>query len=362
MVVAATHPIQHFCPQYASLSAVPGVDLTVVFHSLRGVESYHDEGFGAEVTWGAHLLDGYDSVHLAGSSLGRELARLSPDWLVIYGYASPMARHAWWWAMRNPKTKVAYVADSEFRHRAPTSLASRVKRVGLRLLFRRVTTFLTVGTANEDYYRVHGVPEEKLVRMNFPIDPSLNFDPRRAAELREELGIAPDAMVILNVGKFEARKRQQVLIEATADLPGIHLLLAGTGAELDACREAAAGRHDVTFLGFVAPEDLAPCYALADVYVHPSTYDPHPLAVSEAAAAGCVCVVSDKTGSWGQLDDVVPGRTGVVVPSNDVKAWTQALSDLADDRPRAAAMGEAARKDSAVHQDRAHGGFIGDLV
>lgn len=362
IVVVATHPIQHFCPQYASLAAADGVDLTVVFDSLHGVETYRDPGFGRDVSWGARLLEGYRSIHLEGRSLADELNNLNPDWLVVYGYFSPIARRAWAWALAHPRVRVAYIADSEFRNAAPRSFAARCKRGILTLLFRRANAFLTVGNANEDYYRAHRVAESKMVRMHFPVDPTLLVDGAGGHTLREEWGIAPSALVILNVGKFEPWKRQADLIRATADVDGVHLVLVGTGAELDACREIALGRDDVTFAGFVPPSDLGSYYAMADVYAHPSTYDPHPLAVSEAAAAGCACVVSDRIGSWGSTDDVIPGESGMTYPATDTRALAHALRELEADRGRTAALGAVAQRHSQQYQERAHGGFLADLA
>ena len=43
-------------------------------------------------------------------------------------------------------------------------------------LLRHVTLFLTVGDANEAYYRNYGVLDERMVRSPFPIDVRL-YDP-----------------------------------------------------------------------------------------------------------------------------------------------------------------------------------------
>jgi glycosyltransferase involved in cell wall biosynthesis len=362
LVIVATHPIQHFCPQYRSLAALPGVDVLVVFDSLQGVESYFDDGFATEVSWGRGLLDGYEHTTLTSQNLDTLLNQVDPDWLVVYGYASPVARKTWAWALRHPRTKFAYIADSEQRHRQPPSLRSRAKSVFLSALFRRVDAFLTVGDANEEYYRSHLVGPSKLIRMHFPIDPTLEFSEDAGKQHRERLGIAPDALVVLNVGKFEQRKRQADAIEACRDAPGVHLLLAGSGSELDNCRARADGMSNVTFLGFQAPEDLASYYALADVYVHPSEFDPHPLSVSEAAAAGCALVVSDAIGSWGATDDVIPGETGLVYSVADVDGLAESIKRLEDDRERCRTMGQRAQETSVRYQKRAHGGFVADLL
>lgn len=363
LVIVATHPIQHFCPQYRSLASLPGVELTVVFHSLMGVEAYRDPGFDADISWGKGLLEGFEyQVLQDGQRLGKVLNQLSPDCVIVYGYTSPIARKTWVWALKHPSKKVAYISDSEFRHDVPKTLKNRVKFAIVLALFRRVNAFLTVGDANEEYYAAHRVDPSRLVRMHFPIDPALPATSTAAApDRRAELEIAENTLVVLNVGKFLPMKRQKDLIDAIKLVPDAHLVLAGSGVHLDECKRAAAGLDNVTFLGFQQPKDLAAYYSMSDVYVHPSTYDPHPLAVSEAAAAGLALVVSDKTGSWGASDDVIPDETGYVVPAGDIAAIAKVLQKFVFDRELATTMGGRAHENSRGFQAIAHGGFIDAL-
>ncbi|GAA5147577.1 hypothetical protein GCM10023340_20200 [Nocardioides marinquilinus] len=364
LVVLVSHPIQHFCPQYRSLAERSDVDLTVVFGSLKGAEPYHDAGFGRQVSWGAGLLEGFDwRIAPNNRAVASALDDLAPDHLVIYGYAEPISRAAWRWAWRRD-VSIAYVADSEDRHDAAKGLREPLKALVIRRLFRRVSTFLSVGDANEEYYLARGVPQDRIVRMHFPISPAMLGRDEAQTELRAELGVHPEALVVLNVGKFETRKRQRDLVETARRFTprDLHLLMAGSGDELEACRELAADAPNITFLGFVPPGGLVQLYRGSDVYAHVSSYDPHPLAVSEAAASGCALVVADTTGSWGTHDDVAPYETGLVVRCGQIDELAAALGALAANRPWAAAMGTAARARAERFQRRSHGGFIDDLA
>src|SRR4051812_46365907 len=102
VVIVVSHPIQHFCPQYRSLAAHPGIDLTVIFASLKGSEGYFDGDFGEQISWGTDLLKGFEWIALDDStSLSSAISAKAPDWLIVYGYGSPIARSGWRWALRH---------------------------------------------------------------------------------------------------------------------------------------------------------------------------------------------------------------------------------------------------------------------
>jgi glycosyltransferase involved in cell wall biosynthesis len=173
-------------------------------------------------------------------------------------------------------------------------------------------------------------------------------------------------LVVLSSGKLIPRKRQGDLVAAIArseQRDRTALVLLGTGPDEDTLREAAA-RLGVRLVlpGFVRPAELLPWYLLADVYAHVSDFDPHPLAVSEAIHSGLPVVASDRIGSWGPTDDVVPGHNGLVVPTGDVAALADALAALLGDDARRAAMAAASRDRGHVLQAAAYEGFADELV
>ena len=90
-------------------------------------------------------------------------------------------------------------------------------------------------------------------------------------------------------------------IEAFAelDLPGTKVII-GDGPQ----REELQKRYkDVVFLGAKFNEELAACYASADVFVFPSLTDTFGLVVLEAMASGTPVAAYDATGPR----DVIPG-------------------------------------------------------
>jgi glycosyltransferase involved in cell wall biosynthesis len=119
-----------------------------------------------------------------------------------------------------------------------------------------------------------------------------------------------------------------------------HLVVVGDGPYLN---EMKAQLSDLpcTFTGRLAGDDLAKAYASADIFVFPSTTDTFGNVVLEAQASGLPVVVSDQ---GGPCENILPDKTGRVVPGNDVEALAAALNDILSNPRQQQAMGRAARR------------------
>lgn len=99
-------------------------------------------------------------------------------------------------------------------------------------------------------------------------------------DLRERLGIAPDAFVLLSFGHITDRKNQHLLVEAMAQVPGAVLVIAGPqpstrqrGAAFYRQQAAALGCADRVHVidRFIPDDEAAACFAAADAAA--LTYD-----------------------------------------------------------------------------------------
>jgi glycosyltransferase involved in cell wall biosynthesis len=93
---------------------------------------------------------------------------------------------------------------------------------------------------------------------------------------------------------------------------------------------------------FRARDDVANRLRGADVYVHATRADNHPLAVLEALASGVPVIASRVGGIPEQLTD----ETGVLFEAGDPQSLAAAISGLLDDPDRRARMGAAAVADA----------------
>lgn len=164
-------------------------------------------------------------------------------------------------------------------------------------------------------------------------------DPERAARH----GVDPAKTRILYVGRISKEKSLDVLADAflpiAASRSDVQLVLVGDGpyrAEL-AARLAGA---PVAFTGYLAGEDLSVVYASCDLFAFPSTTDTFGNVILEAQASGLPVIATD---AGGPCENLLAGRTGLVVPGGDARALREAMEGLIRDPERRARMGREAR-------------------
>jgi len=370
-----SHPIQHFCPQYTSWATLPEVDLKVFFASNHGLVAYHDKGFGRAVKWEGIKLDFTHEFlrdaegkaignAIDAQDLAERLSAFSPDVVVVYGYAQALQRRALRWAKAAGVPALMF-SDSELR--ASRNWAKRaVKAIVLPRVFRNARLFLTVGDANEAYYRNYGVPDDRLIRCFYPID-VCHYDSIVAKRdecrnhIRSQLEIPAHHKVLLMVGKLVPWKRQADLVQFSNAIQGkrddITVVLAGTGPDETSLRTLTRriGIGGVLFAGFVSPELLAEYYCAADIYVHCSDREPHSVAISEAIYCGLPIILSSRCGSYGPTDDVRPGLNGFVYPCGHIRDMSRLLLHVLGEEEVHAHMCEASKRIGRQHQALAHG-------
>ena len=148
--------------------------------------------------------------------------------------------------------------------------------------------------------------------------------------LRREHGIAPDAFLIGALGRAEASKGLDELIEAfeLAQLGDeVRLAIVGGGRDWQRLRTKAAGH--IVMPGFVArPQDWFACF---DAFVSAARSEPFGLVFLEAMSAGLPVLATASQGAshlqaQGLIERPLP-------PVRDVPALAQALRTLASERP-----------------------------
>jgi glycosyltransferase involved in cell wall biosynthesis len=232
-------------------------------------------------------------------------------------------------------------------------------RLLARITVRYADAFLVAGDEVEEAYRCElGVHPSRIVRYPYVVD-CTRFVPALEAErarLREEAGLAGNALVVTLINRLEPEKGLDVAVEgihdALAALPSdtrsrVHVLIAGGGllrGQVERDLRAHGLADCCTLLGEAGAEDVVKLLRISDVFLYAGTRGTnYSMAVLEAMACGCAVVATTQPRSNATL--LADGR-GLAIPPGDARAIAEALRKLladAADAPLARAMGERAR-------------------
>lgn len=153
------------------------------------------------------------------------------------------------------------------------------------------------------------------------------FDPQARQRLRAELGLSEDDFLIGALGRVEASKGLDLLIDAfvAAGLPQTRLAIVGGGRDWQALRRRAPA--EVLMPGFVAQPSQ--WFSAFDTFVSAARSEPFGLVFLEAMSAGLPVLATRSQG--GEHFAALIERP--LVPCEDAQALRQALQQLRAERP-----------------------------
>jgi D-inositol-3-phosphate glycosyltransferase len=214
---------------------------------------------------------------------------------------------------------------------------------------------LVANTADEARQLVdlYGARADRVVTVAPGVDLE-HFRPGEASGARTRLGVPPDAVLLLFVGRIQPLKAPDVLLHAAARMvaqdPGLRdrLVVAvvggpsGTGLiEPTALQDLAHELGLADLVRFETPQGgpfqrdrLRDWYAAADAVAVPSHNESFGLVALEAQACGTPVVATDV---GGLRTTVADGRSGLLVPGHGADAWASALTRAVADRRRLSA-------------------------
>jgi glycosyltransferase involved in cell wall biosynthesis len=227
---------------------------------------------------------------------------------------------------------------------AKTELYRRLERS----LARRTDRLIGVSEQTvDDLVRLGVAPREKfsVIPLGLDLRAFENIDRSAGDDLRAELSVAEDDVLLVFVSRIVPIKRLDVLLvafsRAKAEAARAHLAIVGDGetrADFERLASDLGVRDAVSFLGY--RRDLRPVAAAADVAVLSSDNEGTPVWLIEAAAAGTAAIATDVGGT----SEVVTPETGIVVQPDDEAALASAISRLAADPALRRRMGGKGRE------------------
>jgi glycosyltransferase involved in cell wall biosynthesis len=201
-----------------------------------------------------------------------------------------------------------------------------LRRLGWPAFLHQFDALIAYSQRGADQYRACGVtPERIFVAFNATAPRPTQPPPQRSAAFA-------GAPTVLFVGRLQARKRVDILLQACASLPDAiqpRLVIVGDGNELGPLRSLAQRIYPrAEFAGERSGQALAPFWTAADLFVLPGTGG---LAVQEAMSHALPVIVARGDGTQ---DDLVRPQNGWQIPPDDPAALREALLQALSDAPR----------------------------
>jgi len=192
---------------------------------------------------------------------------------------------------------------------------------------------VTVSRFVENYLVAAGVPRDRITTVATGVDFAHYDRSAVAGDLRGELGLPADALLIGTVAILRAKKGHADILDAAPAVlqrfPDAHFVFAGDGAQTAnlKARIAADGLTErVHLLGL--RRDVTNVLASLDVFVLPTHQEALGTAFIEAGAMGLPTVATNIDGVPEVVQD---GRTGLLVPVMDGAAIAEAIGKLLAD-------------------------------
>ncbi|BAY66026.1 glycosyl transferase, group 1 family protein [Calothrix brevissima NIES-22] len=240
----------------------------------------------------------------------------SPDVVVLNGWF----HKPYFWLAFAPElrqTSLIFTMDTPWygtwkQHLAPWFLRSYLQRMD---------RFVVPGERSWQYALRLGAESTNIMRGLYGIDYDV-WSPLWEKRLK------PDwPRSFLFVGRYVPVKAIDLLVEAyqlyrsQVSNPWT-LVCCGQGA----LESKLQGQPGIDNRGFLQPTEMQSVWQSAGAFILPSRFDPWPLALVEAAAAGLPIVCTEVCGS--AVEVVRPWYNGLIIPKEDAKALAKALLTL----------------------------------
>ncbi|WP_197444005.1 glycosyltransferase [Maioricimonas rarisocia] len=196
-------------------------------------------------------------------------------------------------------------------------------------------------------HRRNGFPKERMLFIpNGVEDPAQVPVAVPPAELRQQLGIPADAIVVGSLGRLAEVKGFATAVEAVAMLrereQNVHLVLVGDGPEEQNLRSLAGQLGIAAYVHLPGRQSqVADWLRMFDVYVNSSRSEAMSMGILEAMAAGIPILATD-VGDNRLLVDGAPA-CGLVTPAGNASSMAAQLERFVNDSPLRASFGVAGR-------------------
>ena len=363
LAIISTHPIQYNSPFFKLLAQRKKIRLKVFYTwSQSENEQKYDPGFGKNIKWDIPLLEGYDYVfveniaktpgshHFNGinnPTLINEIKNWDATAVLVYGWNFKSHLNALKY-FKN-KLPVLFRGDSTLLDEK-VGVKKILRRLFLRYVYSYVDTALYAGSANKEYFKVHGFKDNEMEFMPHAVDNKRfelsEINSNEADKLKQLINIPKNATVFLFAGKLEEKKQPDFLANVFCQLTddSAFLIIVGNGEMEKELKQKYFNHPQIRFLDFVNQQHMPSLYACCDVFILPSKGpgETWGLGINEAMAGGRAVIASDACGA--AYDLVINKRNGFVFEKNNPSMLKTFIQYFIGNKNAAKKMGEQSHK------------------
>jgi glycosyltransferase involved in cell wall biosynthesis len=238
------------------------------------------------------------------------------------------------WAAGKLKIPILYTCHAWSFHPDQNPLVRRFRIWSEDFLTSRMNLNICGSKANRDTGRELFRNFDAIV-INNSIDP-MKFNPYgQYKDIRQELGIEKEEIVVVSVARFTLQKQPLKLIRAFGEVcrkvQGIRLLMVGEGEQRE---KAVALISSLGLSGRVIlqpfRQDIPDVLAASDIFVLPSLWEAFPIALLEAMSMGKAVIGTAVDGTPEIIED---GVNGLLIGTEKMeKSLEEAIGKLCMDR------------------------------
>jgi glycosyltransferase involved in cell wall biosynthesis len=176
--------------------------------------------------------------------------------------------------------------------------------------------------------------------------------------IRTEIGIPPNAIILLYIGKLESRRRPDVIIKVCKELVQLgmptHVIFIGIGPlreyTIQLAKEAKILSY-VNFIDSVPQKYLSNYYKESNFLIHPSQYEIYGMTILESIFFGLPVITTKTAGS-----NMILNHTGIIMDNLDPKEWALKIKSFWGDQQKYQEL----KKNTMQNSKRFTWQFLGD--
>lgn len=228
----------------------------------------------------------------------------------------------------------------------PVTCARLLSKPLLKRLLRNAAAVIGYSSYACSYYRdTYGLSPDKMFVAPNSLHPTTvpDYDRQDAQRVRTDLGIPPEAPVLLYVGALTPPKRPDLFFDIFSDLrqslPDLHAILVGDGPMMAELQSRSDSDDRFHIAGEVI-DGVHAYFHACDLFIMPGLGG---LALQQAmmCAKPVVCTVADGT----ELDLVRDGKNGCFIePGQPTGLWTERISAVVQNRALREDMGAESKR------------------